>query len=89
MYILHNPIVLKMSFIWKIYLRYWLHNFFKTFLTLDGFWRVESSQTPARGPQFEPNVQSLTLSSTNLSVSIVKNLLHVVYLNFQQCSSKS
>jgi hypothetical protein len=24
---------------------------------MDGFWRVESSQTPARGPQFEPNVQ--------------------------------
>jgi hypothetical protein len=24
---------------------------------MDGFWRVESSQTPARGPQFGPNVQ--------------------------------
>jgi hypothetical protein len=25
---------------------------------MDGFRRVESSQTPARGPQFGPNVQS-------------------------------
>jgi hypothetical protein len=46
---------------------------------MDGFWRVESSQTPARGPQFGPNVQKgrkvLRILSTQIPLQNGKNVL--------------